>query len=135
MDAWKSYRIIILLDWVQVGMNMQCKGGSRIVTRDGKVEGKWKNTKYHKYQAAEGCAGDCSGISSMFMVFGCGSDGFCKCACEVSASYDGTCKLKRKTGFHIFKYVAKGLVFKPIFYIYAFMLEIRVVKMFFCTIV
>ena len=116
MDARKLYREIILLDWVQVAMNMQCNANSRIVTRDGKVEGKWKNIKYHKYQASEGCARDCSGISSMFMVFGCGSDDFCYCACEVSASYEGTCELKRKTGFYLFKYVAKGLVFEPMFY-------------------
>ena len=59
------------------------------------------------------CAEKCKGISSMF-AFGTSDYGTsrcsngnsnCECACETSATPDGTCKEKFHSGYRLYKYV------------------------------
>ena len=63
----------------------------------------------------DGCAVQCDGLSSMFVVgtndYGNSSqcvDGKCKCICQPDAANDGTCDQKSDTRFRLFKFKTDG---------------------------
>ena len=62
-----------------------------------------------------GCAGQCDGLSSMFVVgtndYGTSShcvNGKCKCICQPDAANDGTCDQKSDNRFRLFKFKNDG---------------------------
>ena len=103
-------KMTIILDWVLVAIGKRCKGRDW-TPLDGKINGKKKDAKYPIEQRIEGCARACSGISSMFRALGCHAHG-CGCACETSASLDGSCELEESNNRHneLFRFVPKGQI-------------------------
>ena len=93
---------------MQVAVGKKCKGKDW-TPLDGKINDKINKAKYPKHQRYEGCAKACSGISPMFRALSCHAHG-CGCACETSASLDGSCELVDSNNRHneLFRLVPKG---------------------------
>ena len=61
----------------------------------------------------ENCAGICSRLATMFL-YGTNSetctDEGCKCWCETSAEYEGTCTTKSNTNFNLYRFTGDGML-------------------------
>ena len=67
----------------------------------------------------DGCAAQCDGLSSMFVVgtndYGTSSqckNGYCKCICQPEAATDGTCDQKSDNRFRLFMFEHEGNLLK-----------------------
>ena len=85
---------------VLVGSRMECAGSEVL----------------YYASSIDDCAIKCEGIAEMF-IFGtndfgdsdkCSDNGLCKCFCETSSSYDGTCQQISHNGYRLFKYKDLG---------------------------
>ena len=86
---------------VLVESRMECAGSEVLIASDA--------------SSIDDCAIKCEGIAEMF-IFGtndfgdstCSDNDLCKCFCETSSSYDGTCQQKSHNGYRLFKYKDLG---------------------------
>ena len=96
--------IILAVSWALFGKKIECTG-----------------TEIYQdiVSSIENCAGICSRLATMFL-YGTNSetctDEGCKCWCETSAGYEGTCTTKSNSNFNLYRFeslYANSLNFPP----------------------
>ena len=90
--------IILAVSWALFGKKIECTG----------------TEIYHDIVSSiENCAGVCSRLATMFL-YGTNSetctDEGCKCWCETSAGYEGTCTTKSNTNFNLYRFTGDGML-------------------------